>query len=209
VSFLKPPCRQSRFDEGMRRPPPVKQRLVGVFAIPCDAAARNAWARALPSGCSAQVAEVLGKWEIRLHRLACGHAVGPYLIRRGSRQPQGMIVCRSCSLAPRQGIGEVEPDSEIAEQMRRPEPQVREVSQTLIVPCEKAADILPADVRLALDGWQLRLCALSCGHLMGPYLLPPSATRADSRVMVCWTCQRGGGRLRAGNSKTSTGTSRP
>ncbi len=72
------------FDEAMSKPAPSRRQIVSVYVIP--------WPDQLPD----DVAKAIEGWEIRFHRLACGHSMGPYLIRIGGEPPSGRITCHVC-----------------------------------------------------------------------------------------------------------------
>lgn len=93
------------------------------------------------------------------------------------------------------------------EAMRRPKAVRRKVVDVFVIPCAEHED-LPADVVLALQGWELRVHRLECGHTMGPYLLRQGRTSLATDL-ICWQCQKTGARLRGGNSRSPTGTSTP
>jgi hypothetical protein len=115
---LKAPNR-SLLDRDLKRPSPVRRRVRDVFVIPCERQEN------LPD----DVAGCLSGWELRVHRLDCGHTMGPYLLRADGREPPGEIVCWQCQkggtrlrqgnrMGP-QGTSQPEPTTQREEEMAR------------------------------------------------------------------------------------------
>ena len=89
--MTKPAWAAFAYDPDMREVPPEKQRVVGVFVVP--------WPEDLPD----DIRTTVSGWEIRLHQMACGHAEGPYLIRKGGSGPSLRLICKACEKAKEKG----------------------------------------------------------------------------------------------------------
>ena len=71
--------------EALERPRPVHRHVVEVFVIACGVAK-------MPEN----VETALKGWEILVHRLSCGHTMGPYLLRSDGSAPPPRLVCWKC-----------------------------------------------------------------------------------------------------------------